>query len=199
MVDKVTNNSFIHSVNSLELVREHVAKSSLNINADEVTSVYANEMNEIDFDRFIDWFETNKNNIANATNRQRYFNKAFADQMSKGTFKLKSKPDISMLVNAMRSKGIKVSNDDTLYLDVMWTEIFKAGIKEDVAVNLNHSVVEYMKEGDDFQMYVYYIKHSNGLRGVKVNWEKIDDVYTKELAKCKAILNELSLEVIPND
>ena len=197
MIETNTNNSNICLYDCKELVRECVTKSCLEIDCDEILNALTCE---IDIDKFQSWLNRNINTFKTKQNIQTYFKRAFITELHKGTFNIeKIVVDTTSLVKAMRDKGIKVTKDDPLYLEIMWEEIIKACIKEDVATNLNHSVIDYMNEGDDFQMYLYYIKHSNGLRGLTIDWDKIDTLYKQELAKWTIMLNDLSLEALPND
>lgn len=197
MIDKNTDMSNVCIDMCKEEVREHVSSSCLNIDVEDITSVL---YEPIDIDKFKAWFDRNLSTFKTKQIIQPYFKRAFLNELNKGTFKEeKIALDTTSLVNTMREKGIKVSNDDPLYLEIMWEEIFKAGIKDEVAVNLNRHVIDYMEQGQDFQMYLYYIKHNNGLRGLTIDWDKIDSEYQRQLKVWKIILNDLSLEVKLND
>ena len=180
-----------------EQMRECVTSSYLDLDCDDIFSALTCD---IDINKFKTWLDFNLNTFKSKQNIQTYFKKAFYKEVDRGTFKpTELKIDVSSLVRAMKDKGIVITTDDPLYLEIMWEEIFKAGIKEDVVINLNRLIVGYMEKGQDFKMYLYYVKHSNALKGLTIDWDKIDREYEKELACWKRILNELSLEALPND
>ena len=157
-------------------------------------------MNEIDFDKFKVWFDENKDKIANAYNRQRYFNTAFKDQMKKETFMAKGLvAECNTLVKVMRERGIVVTKDDCLYISIMWNYIFAQGMTENQACNLNHKVLEYMEDGQTFNDYLGLIKRSNAIKPFNIDWDKVQSDYEKELATWTVMLNDLSLEALPND
>ena len=197
MSNNTNNSNILSSFNHKELLRERVASSNLNITADRVINACTNE---IDINKFDLWFEDNKDKIANANNRQRYFDKAFLDQYNKGTFKLKEiAVETSQLVDAMRGKGIKVTSNDTAYIFLMWQEIARQGMNEEEIIKLNHKIIDYMSKEQTFADYVSLVKRSNAIKAYDVDWEKIEKTYQEEIEWWDRALNELSLEALPNE
>lgn len=180
-----------------ELLRECVSSSSLNINCDDITNALHEE---IDVDKFKTWLERNINTFKTKQNIQSYFNRAFFKELDKGTFKLEQQAvEVATLSTALRNKGVKVTSSDTAYIEIMWQEIVRLGMTEEQAINLNHKIVDYMKEGQTFQDYIGLVKKSKALEGYKIDWNKIEVKYQKAIEKWDRVLNQLSLEALPND
>ena len=179
-----------------EQISAHVSSSCLSIDCEDITNALTEE---IDIDKFIEWFDRNIDTFKTKQVIQPYFKRAFLTELNRGTFKLKTVVfNVSTLADVMKQKGISVSTDDTLHLDIMWGEIYRRGMSADQIALLNHKVLDYMESGQTFTDYVALIKKSNAIKVYEVDWDKVNAEYETELAKCKKILNELASE-IPND
>ena len=197
MIDKTNNNSNNCLFECKELVREHVASSCLNIDCDDYLDAIHEE---IDFDKFVEWFDDNLNNFKTKQLQSIYFKKAFIRELNKGKFKLITRVvDITSLVNAMREKGIKVLGDNTAYLQLMWQEYIRLGVGEEQAQTLNQNILNYMKKDQTFDDYIALVRKSKTLRPYKLDWDKLQKRYEEAIEEWDRILNELSLEVSAYD
>ena len=179
-----------------EQISAHVSNSCLSIDCEDITNALTEE---IDIDKFIEWFDRNIDTFKTKQIIQPYFKRAFLTELNRGTFKLKTVVlNVITLADVMKQKGISISTDDTLYMGVMWGEIYRRGMSADQIALLNRKVLDYMESGQTFADYVALIKRSNAIKVYEVDWDKVNAEYETELAKCKKILNELALE-IPND
>lgn len=162
-----------------EQMRACITESNLNINCDDTINALTQE---IDIRKFKAWFDANANNFKTKTNPSSYFKKAFLAELSKGKFELEEiSLDTSTLMRAMLNKGIKVKSDDSLYAEIMWLEIIKAGMALKSAVELNHKVIGYMKQDQTFEDYVSLVKRSKAVKAYTVDWEKIQKKYSSLL------------------
>lgn len=197
MIDTNTNYSNVCLFDCKEKVREHVSSSCLNIDCDDILNALTEE---IDVNKFEAWFDRNINNFKTKQNIQTYFKRAFISELNKGTFKLNEiSVDMSQLVSAMRGKGIKVLSDDTCYLELMWLEIVRKGMPIEAIQQLNRKVIDYMHSGQTFADYVSLIKKSNAVKPYDIDWDKVEAQSKAELEWWTRMLNNLSLEVIPNE
>lgn len=180
-----------------EQMRECVSSSNLNIDCEQAISALTRE---IDIEKFKAWLERNKSYIQTKQNIQSYFNRAFLKELEKGTFDVKLVSwNSTTLFNAMRGKGINVIQDDTCYITLMWNYYVKAGVKIDLIQELNHKIVDFMKEGQTTQDYINLVKKSKALQDYKVDWKKLQEDYEIEIADWHRILANLSMEVIPSE
>lgn len=185
-----------------ERVRECVSSSSLNISCDDITNALHEE---IDVDKFKTWLERNINTFKTKQDIQSYFNRAFFKELDKGTFKLAKKVEVERVVEvtslslALREKGIEVLGNHTCYIEIMWQHIIRKGMKEIDAIELNHEIVGGMKSGQTVKDYIALVKKHIKLKGYKVDWEAINKEYQVAIDEWTRILNEISLEALPND
>ena len=169
-----------------ELMREHVVKSSLNINCDDIFNALTEE---IDIIKFKSWFDRNITQFKTKQNIQTYFKKAFMNELKNGSFKVEEiHIDTTSLVSALRNKGIKVTDIDPLYLEIMWEHIIKAGMPIKDCESLNHKAVDYLKEGQVFDDYVDIIKRSNAVKHYNVDWDSISQELNVEMKKWESVL-----------
>ena len=191
MIEKNTNNSNDCLFECKELIRKHVSSSSLNVSCDEIINALTEE---IDIEKFKAWFDRNINYFKTRQNIQPYFNRAFQKELEKGTFELnESGINGVTLFQALREKGVKVIQEDTCYIMVMWGEIFyKCGVKAETIQQLNHKIVDYMKEGQTSKDYIEYVKNSQLVSSLKIDWDKVQKEYEKEYAEWQEILNSLN-------
>ena len=180
-----------------ELMRKHVASSSLKINCDDISSALREE---IDIEKFKAWFDRNINTFKTKQNIQSYFNRAFLKELEKGTFKLEVKVLSHItLIQALREKGVKILSDDTCYIDVMWTYIYRHGCPIEVIQDLNHKIVDYMKEGQVFADYLSLVRKAKALQPYAIDWDKINSLYIKEVTEWNAMLDELYMAGVDNN
>ena len=179
MIDKTTNISNDCLYDCKEQMRECVLSSNLNINCDEATNALRER---IDISKFKAWLDKASYSIQSKENRQAYFNKAFLNELEKGTFKLEI-PSVSYnsLIQALRDKGVTVLSDDTCYLEIMWNWMFAHGLDLKASQDLNHKIVDYMKEGQTFADYLELVKKSKLIRAMTVDWDAIQTEYQKAL------------------
>ena len=167
-----------------------IKESSLNIDCDDIKNTLTGE---IDIAKFKKWFETNLSYFKTKQNPNSYFKKAFITELQKGRFDIDAIViDTSTLIRALRKKGIEVLSDDTAYVEIMWLEIIKQGMKIEDIVKLNHKILDYMKSGQSFQDYVNLVRKSNAIKGYSIDWDKIQKDYEEELELWDKNLNELS-------
>lgn len=191
MENKTTNISNDCLLNCKELIRKHVSSSSLNVSCDEIINALTEE---IDIEKFKAWFDRNIDYFKTKQNIQPYFNRAFQKELDKGTFKLEVLTVSSVtLIQALREKGVKILGDDTCYIDVMWTWIYRHGCPIELIQELNHKIVGYMKEGQNFQDYLTLVKKAKALQGYTIDWKTIQAIYEKEIAEWNELLDELYL------
>ena len=156
-----------------------IRESSLNIDCDDIKNTLTGE---IDIAKFKKWFETNLSYFKTKQNPNSYFKKAFIIELQKGRFDIDAiSIDTSTLISALRKKGIEVLSDDTAYVEIMWLEIIKQGMKIEDIVKLNHKILDYMKSGQSFQDYVNLVRKSNAIKGYSIDWDKIQKDYEEEL------------------
>ena len=162
-----------------EQMRSCILSSNLNIDPDEICSVITER---IDVEKFKEWLERNIYIFKTRDNKQTYFNRAFINELQKGTFELKI-PSLSYvtLIMALREKGITVYGVDTCYLEVMWNWLVEHGCDIKAAQKLNRQIVDYMKEGQTFNDYVNLVKKSKLISAMTVDWDSIQAQYQKEL------------------
>jgi len=190
MNEKNTNNSNDCLFECKELMRKHISSSSLNINCEDTLSVLTEE---IDVDKFKAWFDRNINTFKSKQNIQTYFNRAFHKELEKGTFKLEEVGwNATTLFQALRERGVKVIQDDTCYICVMWEAYARVGVKIETVQELNHKIVDFMKEGQTTQDYIDIVKKSKTLSEYNIDWDKVQETYEKEIAEWHRILDELS-------
>lgn len=158
-----------------------IKESSLDINCDEIKNALTQE---IDIKKFKTWFQANTNNFKTKTNPHSYFKKAFLAELSKGKFEVEEiSIDTGSLMRAFELKGIIATSDDSLYAELMWETIIKAGMAIESVVELNHKIVGYMKKDQTFQDYVSLVKRSKAIKSYNVDWEKIQERYSSLLSK----------------
>ena len=182
-----------------EQLREYVSSSSLDIVCDDIFNALRKP---IDVTKFKKWFDSNLNNFKSKQNIKTYFDKSFWKEYGDGRFNLVEKSiDFTSLVQALRDKGIKVTSDDTITIDVLWRHILRQDISVEEAVDINHKVVEYMKSGQSFSDYLNNIKKSKILKdhNVELNWEAINAEVLEISNEWEATLDKLSFGGVPND
>ena len=191
MEEKDTNISNDCLYGCKEQMRRCVSSSSLNINCDDILKTLTEE---IDIDKFKAWLDRASNSINSKQNKQAYFNRAFQKELEKGTFEInESGINGVTLFQALREKGVKVIQEDTCYIMVMWGEIFyKCGVKAETIQQLNRKIVDYMKEGQTSKDYINYVKNSQLVSSLKIDWDKVQKEYEKEYAEWQEILNSLN-------
>ena len=178
MIDN-TNVSNVCLNECKEQMRMCITESSLNINCDDTINTLTQE---IDIRKFKTWYESNINNFKSKTNPNSYFKKAFLSELAKGTFKpLKKRVDATTLASALRSKGIAVSSDNALFIELMWQEIYELSGDENLLIELNHKILDYMKADQTFEDYVSLVKRSKAVKAYTVDWEKIQKKYSSLL------------------
>lgn len=196
-----TNNSNDCLNECKEQIRKCISSSSLKINYEDITSVIVKPIN---VNSFQEWLDRNINTFNSKTNIQTYFKKAFINEMSKGTFDYKE-PAINptTLIEALRNKGVVITPNDTLYIDIMWRYYLKRGMKIEEVQKLNSQIVAYMKEGQTFNDYISLVKRSKPTQAYKINWIAIDVEYDHNKKMWEDIItltpNEEDLEVDPSD
>ena len=196
MIDKTTNYSNDCLYECKELMREHVLNSCLDINCDDICSAL---YEEIDIDKFKAWFDRNVNTFKSKQNIQTYFKRAFLTELNRKTFELKVEAvNSQFLIEALRDKGIKILADDTCYIDVMWTYVHKLGCPIEMIQDLNHKIVDYMKEGQTFKDYLDLVKKSKALKPYSIDWKHVEEQYLTELAKWNAVLDEMYITGVEN-
>lgn len=189
MEQKSTNNSNDCLLNCKELIRKHVSSSSLNVSCDEIINALTEE---IDIEKFKAWYDRNIDYFKTKQNIQPYFNKAFLKELNKGTFEKKREIWNGVtLFQALRERGVKVIPDDTCYICIMWGAYQDAGIKIEEVQQLNHKIVDYMKEGQTSQDYIEFVKKSKALQAYHIDWDKVQEEYEVEIAEWHRILDEL--------
>ena len=189
MEQKSTNNSNDCLFECKELIRKHVSSSSLNVSCDEIINALTEE---IDIDKFTAWFDRNIDYFKTRQNIQPYFNKAFRKELDKGTFEKKREIwNGTTLFQALREKGVIVIQDDTCYISVMWGYYQDAGVKIETVQELNHKIVDFMKEGQTTQDYIAFVKKSKVLQDYPIDWKKMEAEYEVEIAEWHRILDEL--------
>lgn len=158
-----------------------IKESNLDINCDEIKNALTQE---IDIKKFKTWFQANTNNFKSKTNPHSYFKKAFLAELSKGKFEVEEiSIDTVSLMRAFELKGIKTTSDDSLYAEIMWETIIKAGMAIESVVELNHKILDYMTSEQTFQDYVALVKRSNAVKAYKVDWEKIQKEYSSSISE----------------
>ena len=173
-----------------EQLCECMRNVSLNIDYNDVLETLDEP---IDINKFEEWLRFSIGIIQTKQNKQSYFKKAFISELNKGRFKMKKLSiDTSSLIKAIRHKGIPVVSNDTCYIEIMWSEILKAGMPIDKAVELNHKVIDFLKSDQIFNDYVSLVKNSKALAAYKINWETIQSIYYTEIDNWDKMLNELS-------
>ena len=157
------------------VVRDIIIKSNLNVSCDEVlTRIHE----EIDTDKFSSWLNYNLDKFKSKTNQASYFNKAFANELERGTFtliKLQHLPNTQPLINELRSKGIVLLADDTAYLYVMWDQLLNyTKIPFNVATEVNRQAINSLGISDTFDTFKKLIKNSKLLKDYRIDWDNIE-------------------------
>ena len=157
------------------VVRDIIIKSNLNVSCDEVlTRIHE----EIDTDKFSSWLNYNLDKFKSKTNQASYFNKAFANELDRGTFtlvKLQYLPNTQPLINELRSKGIVLLADDTAYLYVMWDQLLNyTKIPFNVATEVNRQAIDSLGISDTFESFKKSVKNSKLLKDYRIDWDNIE-------------------------
>ena len=170
-----------------EQMRKCVLSSNLNINCDEATNALRER---IDISKFKAWLDKASYSIQSKENKQTYFNRAFLNELQKGTFKLEI-PSVSYnsLIQALRDKGVTVLSDDTCYLEIMWNWMFAHGLDLKASQDLNHKIVDYMKEGQTFADYLTLVKKSKLIQTITVDWDAIEKEYQEARAEWERVFS----------
>ena len=94
------------------------------------------------------------------------------------------------MLNSMRSKGIEISQNDSLYIDLLNKYILnKKILNKDELRELNQSVITYLVEHPK-KNYVDLMKKSKTLKG-KVDWEELEKYYQQELTDWDNLLADI--------
>ena len=184
-----------------EQIRKCLSSSSLKVNVDDITSVIVKPIN---VNSFKDWLDHNLNTFNSKTNIHTYFKKAFINEMSKGTFDYKE-PAINptTLIEALRNKGVTITADNTLYIDIMWRYYLKRGMKIEEIQKLNSQIVAFMVQGQTFEDYISLVKRSKPTKAYAINWLAIEVEYRGSKQVWDDIIalkpSEEDLEIDPQD
>ena len=175
-----------------EVLCECVTNYNLNINVDEVLKSVDEE---IDIDKFKDWFELKVEYFKSKQNQTSYFIRAFREKLEKGTFKVETPtdrtPNTTPLINELRSKGITVTSSDTIFIDVLFSYLTeKKHVDSEWCRDINKRIIEYMKT-DRFSEYEVLVRQAKTLKLLNVDWDYIDQKVTSEINEWKSLINEI--------
>lgn len=144
-----------------------------------------------DENKFEEWLK--EKNVAFKSNPSAWLRKVFPQEVERGAFE-KRKIVVGYpvtLIQAMRGKGIIISNDEGTYISVVWQHYIDAGFDPNAVAQLNHNIVDYMKEGQRLQDYISLLKRSKTLAPYKIDWEDVENEYQKILSDWDKILTDL--------
>ena len=163
------NNQNISLNQNIALI-ENIITSSLNIVCDDILT-HIHE--EIDVDKFKSWFNYNLDKFKDKSNVKVYFQKAFTNELNKGTFKtpeIKYLPSIEPLLNELRNKGIILLANDVAYLKVLFQELLNTyEIPAKEIVKINHKLVDRCKDYIDYKEQI-----KAELSSYKIDWGDIE-------------------------
>ena len=176
------NSNNLSNIHSVLECKELIINTSLAINVDDTLSCVRKE---IDTEKFKTWLSANLTKFKSKDNPNTYFKKSFETEYNKGTFDLSIQiPNTQVLINAIREKGIKMSNNDSAFLSVLYDYLLNnLKVDRQVLIDLNRHLIDYLQEGQSFNQYKDYLKRSKTLRSYKIEWDYLEEK-TKILIKC---------------
>ena len=169
----------------MELKQEYTYLSDIVIG---IINGLIKDLTDFDEDKFLNWLIEKK--IETKTNPSAYVRSCFKKELESGRFKVDKKElsdteniclSMQPFYNAMHDIGIKELGDSTFFAEEANLYILKHKILPiDELRELNHKIVQYMKEMDNPQAedYCKLFRKSKALRD-KVDWEEVDRLADK--------------------
>ena len=169
----------------MELKQEYTYLSDIVIG---IINGMIKDLTDFDEDKFLNWLIEKK--IETKTNPSAYVRSCFKKELESGRFKVDKKElsdteniclSMQPFYSAMHDIGIKELGDSTFFAEEANLYILKHKILPiDELRELNHKIVQYMKEMDNPQAedYCKLFRKSKALRD-KVDWEEVDRLADK--------------------
>ena len=190
----MVDNSNCNCIELKEVLRAYATTSCLKIDCDDTIKCVREE---VDIEKFKNWFEYNLEKFKSKTNQSSYFKKSFITELEKGTFKplpkvYKKYSDSELLCSVLPTLykhlgafGIDMANgfgDETFFVENLQIYIIQKKILSIDELNeLNDRVMSYITslESPKLTDYRIYIKKAQALKD-KVNWAEVERIEKKE-------------------
>jgi len=155
---------------------------------------------QVNWDKVVEFVESR--NLSNINKPSAYIRSMITKEIKEnGRFirsvEMEATPNLQPLFNDLRSKGVVVDENDTIYIDLLITALIDCGVDNKKITDLLIRTTEKMNKGDKLAKFIALLRIEKVVLHSGIDFEALKERYQETVLNWNKL--EESLKEIPNN